>query len=278
MDKELNKIITVMKQTHGRDISLYDQSFLLKSLERRWTATGVNNNTEYCSCLEKNNTEADILYNSLHITFSHFFRNPLTFAVLEQSILPSLVSQKPEGSEIRVWSAGCAKGQEAYSMAILLSDLSEALGKEINFRIFSTDISREALTVARAGVYKQNEMQNVQIKHLNKYFIKKGKTFTILPHLRQCINFSIYDLLDQSTANPPESIYGDFDIVMCCNLLFYYKSDLQQVIIKKLQQAMSADGYLVTGETEKIFVESASKLQMIAISTTIFKNNERRGI
>jgi len=271
MNKDLDKIIMVMKQRHDRDISIFDQSFLLKSLERRWIATGVNNTAEYCSCLEENHTEADAFYSSLHITFSQFFRNPLTFALLEQLILPNLISHRPDGREIRIWSAGCSNGQEAYSMGMLLSDLAETSGKEIRFRIFATDILQEALAAGRAGVYDQNAVQNVKLKHLNKYFTMQGETYTIVPQLRQYISFSTYDLLDLSSANPPESIYGDFDIVMCSNLLFYYKSNWQLVIIKRLQQAISAIGYLVTGEAEKTLVENTTKLQMIFTSNCCFK-------
>lgn len=271
MNKDLDKIITLMKQTHGRDISVYDPSFLFKSLERRWVATGVNNAAEYCCCLEKNNTEAEAFYSSLHITFSQFFRDPLTFALLEQLIIPSIISHRPDGREIRIWSAGCSTGQEAYSMAMLLSDFAEACDKEISLRIFATDISQESLAAGRAGMYDKNAVQNVKIKYLNKYFTKQGEAYTIVPQLRKYICFSTYDLLDLSTANPPESIYGDFDIVMCSNLLFYYKPNLQQVIIRKLQQTMSVAGYLVTGEAEKTLIENATKLQMVDMRTAAFK-------
>jgi len=254
---------------------MYDQFFLAKSLERRLIATGVKNAAEYCSYIEKNNTEADVLYRSLHITFSQFFRDSITFALLEQLIIPSLIANKPDGREIRIWSAGCANGQEAYSIAMLLSDYAETSGKKISFRIFATDISQEALVLGRAGVYDQNAVQNVKMKHLYKYFSKQGETYSVVPQLKQWVNFSAYDLLDKATVNPPESIYGDFDIVMCSNLLFYYKPDLQQVIINKIQQAMTATGYLVTGEAEKRIVENESKLQTLLTSTAIFRNNVR---
>lgn len=275
---DIDNIISVMKKTYGRDISIYDPAFLLHSMEKRWVATGVNNAGEYCNYLEKNNTEADVFYIFLHINYSQFFRNPLTFALLEQIVFPSIIAHKPEGSEIRIWSAGCAKGQEAYSLAMLLSDLAEACGKELRFRIFATDISREALDAGMAGIYDQSAVQDVKIKHLNKYFTKQDKTYTTIPQLRQSINFSVYDLLDLSTSNPPESIYGDFDIVMCCNLLIYYKPDLQQLIINKLRKAMSTTGYLVTGEAEKSLVENVSKLKMIDVPAAVFKGNKRREI
>lgn len=278
MSDELKIIKTFMKQTYGRDISIYDKSFLIKSLERRCIATGVNNIFDYCRCLERNNSEADDFFSSLNISYSRFFRNPLTFALLEQSVLPELISSKPKGSEIRIWSAGCSSGQEAYSMAILFSDLIEVIGKDVRLRIFATDISQETLVEGRAGLFDKNALQNVKLKHLNKYFTKEGETYRIVSQLKQFISFSTYDLLDLSSVNPPESIYGDFDIVMCSNLLFYYTFKLQQLIIKKLQLAISNTGYLVTGEAEKKIIENVSKLQMLTTSTGVFKNSKRRGI
>ena len=271
MNKEVNEIIRVMNQTHGREIAMYDESFLVKSLEKRRIATGVKTAVEYRRYLEENSTEADAFYSSLNITYSEFFRNPLTFALLEQWILPRLISQKSGGGEIRVWSAGCSAGQEAYSIAMLLDKLDAAGGKAIRFRIFATDTSQSALALARDGVYDKDAVQNVRLKQLHNYFTMKGETYTIASRLRDSVNFSTYDLLDKFSANPPESIYGDFDIVFCCNLLFYYKPDFQHFILQKVQQSMSAMGYLVTGEAERAFVEKIDRLQMVAPPAAVFQ-------
>lgn len=276
MIEELSCFITFMKQSFGRDISIYNDSFLLKTLTRRWIEIGVNNFSEYYRVLNNNNKEADAFYSSLNITYSQFFREGNTFSVLEQTILPAMISNKLDGSEIRIWSAGCSNGQEAYSIAILLSELAEFGGKSIKIRIFATDISEKALAIAKAGVFDQNEVQNLKFRYLNKYFVKQDKTYTILPKLKQLISFSYYDLLNLSSAYPPESIYGDFDLVMCSNLLFYYKANLQLLIIKKLQKSISSNGYLVTGEAEKSIIENATKLNISAIPVPIFKNYERR--
>lgn len=275
MNKELNQIIMLMNHIHGRDISIYDESFLEKSLERRRDITGALKVSEYRSYLEGNSNEADAFYNSLIITYSDFFRNPITFALMEQVILPELINQKPDGGEIRVWSAGCSAGQEPYSIAMLLSELNATNDKMIRFRIFATDTSQAALEFASDGVFDQEAVQNVKIYLLNKYFTKKGETYTIVPQLRQSINFSYYDLLDYSSANPPESIYGDFDIVFCSNLLFYYRPDIRQSMIEKIHKSISAIGYLVTGEVERSFVEKATKIQPVAIPSAIFQRNRR---
>jgi chemotaxis methyl-accepting protein methylase len=190
--------------------------------------------------------------------------------MLEQNIYPTIVARKPEGGEVRVWSAGCATGQEAYSIAIQLSEIIENNRKNLNVRIFATDISDKALDAARTGKYNSGEIQNVKIEYLNKYFVSSDETYTIIPRLRQRINFIKYDMLDLSSANPPESIYGDFDIVMCNNMLMYYESNAQRVIIDKIKQAVSPTGYLVTGEVEKKIVENDSMLKMISAYGPIF--------
>ena len=268
---EVNEIIRVMNQIHGIDISMYDESFLLKSLGKRWIATGVKTAAAYLRYLEENSTEAAGFYNSLNINYSEFFRNPLTFALLEQWILPRLISQKAVGGEIRVWSAGCSSGQEAYSIAMLLDKLTTSGAKPIRVRIFATDTSQSALALARDGVYDKNTVQNVRLKELHNYFTAKGDTYTIASRLRERVNFSTYDLLDQSSANPPESIYGDFDIVFCSNLLFYYKPDIRHSILQKVQHSMSGMGYLVTGEAERAFVEKIDRLQLVAPPAAIFQ-------
>lgn len=278
MNKEVNEIMRVMNQIHGKEISMYDESFLIKSLEKRWGEIGVETSTAYCKYLEENSAEADVLFRSLNINYSEFFRNSLTFALLEQLILPKLINQKSCGSEIRVWSAGCSAGQEPYSIAILLDKLTTTSEKSIRFRIFATDTCQSALVMAREGLYDADAVQNIKLKQLRDYFTKRGETYTISPSLRDNITFSTYDLLDKFSANPPGSIYGDFDIVFCSNLLFYYKPDIRHFILQKVQQSMSENGYLVTGEAERGLVEKIGRLQMVAPPAAIFQIKNMRGI
>lgn len=276
MDKDINQLITAIKECLGRDISTYDQVFLRKVLDSALRRTGFRRVDDYCSYIKKNSYEAEELYTSLHITFSQFFRNPLIFAILEQSVIPRIISNKAADRKIRIWSAGCSYGQEPYSIAMLLMDFAESSGIEIPFQIFATDISEEALAAARAGVYNESAVQEIKLRQLNKYFTRQGKNYIISPQLKQYISFSNYDLFDLATANPPESIYGDFDIVFCCNLLIYYKFDAQKYIIKKLQQTLSDTGYIVTGETEKILLVKSGQLQRVDIPSTVFKYSKGR--
>ncbi len=275
MREALFRITGVMKTKYGKDISAYDPAFLIKSVEKRVLATGVCGADAYGHYLLDNAAEAKAFFDSLHITYSQFFREPLTFALLEQYVLPTIVAGKPEGSEVRVWSAGCAGGQEAYSVAMLLSDMALNGGTDIRYRIIATDICEASLALGRGGIYEQSAMQDIRDKHLKRYFTRQDGMYRISPRLLRNVSFSHYDLLDTATLNPPESIFGDFDIVLCCNLLIYYTDELQRFIVQKLKSAVAKGGYLITGEAERSLVEKASKLKTVSIPPAVFMNHPR---
>lgn len=271
-DHTVLEMIQIMKETYQKDLSIYDEVFLVKSLERRILGMDISL-LDYPSYLQANRHEADALMASFQITYSQFFRNSLTFAVLEQLVLPHLLSQKPANGEIRVWSAGCSTGQEAYSIGILLEELIQASSKPMRFRIFATDLSRDVLDTAGTGIYDEESIANIRMKYLKNYFTKKGDTYAVDPGLKEKINFSEYDLLDSHSSNPPDSIFGDFDIIFCCNLLFYYRADVRRVIVKKLKRSLAQGGYLVTGEAESILMGKDEELKMLSSGAPIFQVN-----
>jgi chemotaxis protein methyltransferase CheR len=269
--KDLRQLIEAICQVDGKEISLYDESFLLKSLETRLTLTSSKTAAEYLARLNDDKTEAGEFNRSLNITFSEFFRNPLAFALLEHLILPRLIEEKSGREEIRIWSAGCAAGQEIYSIAILLDELSYTRGKPISLRMFATDRSETELELARKGVYDYAAVQHVRLKHVRAYFSQKGENFFIIDRFKDSIDFSLHDLLDQHSASPPASIFGDFDIVFCSNLLFYYRPEIQQLILGQVYRSLSKNGCLVTGEAEGAIVEKTGAFSMIAPLATVYK-------
>jgi chemotaxis methyl-accepting protein methylase len=231
----------------------------------------------YRDCLRENRTEAESLLDSLRITYSEFFRNPLTFALLEQRVLPALIERKAlTGEEIRIWSAACAAGEEPYSIAILLDQIASATGKAIPARIFATDIGEEGLATARVGSYNASALRNVTLKHLQDCFTSRGDRYCILPRLRENIHFSAYDLLDERTSCPPSSIFGEFDLIFCNNMLFYYRVEIRSFLIAKLQRCMAPEGYLASGEAEREIVGTASGLRAVFPYAAIFTRRNRR--
>jgi chemotaxis protein methyltransferase CheR len=269
-----------MLRFHGRDISAYDEAFLLKSLEKRLTATGIGSPADYSEYLLGNASEAETLSCSLDISFSEFFRNQLTFALLEQLILPGIISEKERNGrgEIRVWSAGCAAGQEAYSVAILLDELTaDRRNNAVSFRLFATDRSASELELARQGTYDSAAVRNVRQRHVQRYFISKEESYQVVDDLKARVDFSSYDLLDERLGCPSESIYGDFDIVFCGNLLFYYRPKIRQFILNKIYRCLSPGGYLVTGEAEREIVAQHECFRAIVTPSAVFQKSTPLG-
>ena len=255
----LIEIVDLTSKTHGLDLSPFDETFFAKSLDKRLAATQAATQAAYAERLTHDYSEAVALLHSLKIVYSEFFRNQLAFALLEQQILPSLIEerQKSGSGEIRVWSAGCASGQEAWSVAILLAELTGGRESPVSYRIIATDLSESDLDLASCGVYSADAIGNVRSRHLREYFSRKGDSFTIAPRLRERVDFLPYDLLDENTTCPPESIFGNFDLVLCSNVLFYYRPEMQRLILSKVWRCLASGGHLLTDQSEQRIVTKA---------------------
>ena len=268
----LEAVIAVMGQTHGRDVSIYNESFLAKSLEKRRQAAACATPTTYLQFLAEDAAEAEAFQRSLRVIYSEFFRNPLAFALLEQLILPGLIEGKVRSQgEIRIWSAGCAAGQEAWSVAMLLDELAAAGARPVPFRIFATDLSETDLDLARCGVYSTAAVGNVRLRHLHSCFSRQGDTYAIAARLKERVDFSLYDLLDGGTTCPPECIYGNFDLVLCSNVLLYYRPEVLRFMLNKLRRSLAPGGYLITGEAERQMVSSVDGFRAVAAHASVFR-------
>jgi chemotaxis methyl-accepting protein methylase len=250
--------IALLRQAHGLDIACYSESFLSRSFARRWQGMAGMTSVGYREMLGRDRGEAEAFVQSLSIHHSQFFRDPLVFAMLEQRLLPGLASAKEASDypEIRAWSAGCAAGEEAYSVAILLSELCDRFEVPIRFRLFATDNSEQQLALACTGSYASSAMGNVNLRHLGRWFVHLEDNYVIAPELRERVDFSLHGLLDEHSVSPSASIFGGFDLILCCNLLFYYRPEDQERILKKLRRGLAPDGYLVTGEAEREIVQA----------------------
>lgn len=251
---EINLAITnLVFEAYGTDLSKYDASFLNKSIQKRITDTFCDSLESYFIYLENSYLERELLVLSMQVNYSIFFRNTFTFAILEHIILPSIISQKKASKqkEIRIWSSACASGQETYSLAILLNELSTVNNEEINYRIFATDYSEQRINEALLGQYSDTNLQHASMNRVNQWFVHHGNKYTVKEDLKKHIDFSVFDLLNEELSCPAASIFGDFDIVMCANLLFYYQPVYQKKIIEKALHSLNSNGYLITSETER---------------------------
>lgn len=235
------------------DLSKFDENFLNKSLQKRFAQTDCFSEESYREFLEENKNERECLIDSLQISYSEFFRNSLTFSVLEKIILPALLfnNSNTRRKEIRIWSAACAAGQETYSISMLLTEIKNGMNETNNFRIFATDQSKLQVDEAQRGVYCKAALENVSLKRINQWFTNEGDTYAVKEKLKVNIDFSVFDLFSEQFTSPPSSIFGEFDLVICANLLFYYKPEFQNKILGKAANCLANGGYLVTGESER---------------------------
>ena len=270
MKKDNKPIIKLLLQLDNFDASVYDDSFLRKTIENRIAETHCESELAYYDYMQQNQFEALEFIRSLTVSYTEFFRNPLTFAVLEKNLLPNLYHKKANSKqkEIRIWSTACASGQETYSLAMLLSEYGNK--EAVNYRIFATDKSEIQIEAAQKGIYPLSALSLINIKRLNKYFTKQGELYTIIPELKENIEFSTFDLLDKELLCPQSSIFGNFDIIFCANILFYYKAQQQKEIISKLKKSLSKDGYLITGETERNIL-TQNRLEEVITQSAVFR-------
>jgi chemotaxis protein methyltransferase CheR len=268
MEDEENIIAQLEGQ--GVDVSIFDDSFLLKSLKKRMTLSGNHTVKDYCNYLQQIEDEASIFLDSLNVNFSEFFRNTLAFACLEQIVLPKLIEKKRKGKEIRIWSAACSAGQEAYSIAILFDELIERTKSNKGYRIFATDINQKELIKSKKGVYNRSVVGNVTLNRIQTYFTQRGETFTIRPNLKKHIDFSFFDLLQGDLLSPSTSIFGEFDLVFCSNLLFYYNPESRQRILEKITNNLAPGGYLITDNAEREIVKG-NGFREVFVNSAIFQ-------
>ena len=254
------------------DLSVYDTTFLEKIISSRMEFTDCKTADDYLCLLGNHSDELTGLLHQLNNSYSEFFRNPITFSFLEQIIFPQIINSavKNHTGEMRIWSAGCAAGQEPYSLAILLNDYKNKHQANLSYRIFATDNSVETLEYAGKGIFDLKTIKNTRLEFAEKYFRQNGENFTLSPKLKEQVDFSYYDLLDKDSSSPSSAIFGDFDIVMCCNVLFYYQAEVRQMILQKFLRSLKPGGFLITGEAETGIVESFAGFRKYMSPTAIF--------
>ena len=166
--------------------------------------------------------------------------------------MPAIIREKTQARDqsLRVWSAGCARGEEPYSLAILIYELLRKEEAAMHLHLFATDIDGSALADAGKALYPLSSVENVKHRLLTKYFTQEGTSFRLIPEIKKLVTFSLYDMLDKKRGVPPESIFGAFDLVICRKLLIYFNTEYQETIFEKLYHSLAKNGILILGEAE----------------------------
>ena len=243
---ELKLLLEGLRKAHGVDFGSYKESTIVRRLKRRMGATGRLTVGEYRRYLEDNPEEYSNLVNSLLIKVTEFFRDPGHFEYLQNEVLPGLVEEARKGNRgLRIWSAGCATGEEAYSLAIALS---EVLGNEtgsFNARIFATDVDAGAVEFARRGVYSASAVRGLSEERLERYFDQSDGRYAVKKPVRRLIVFGEHDL---SRRSP----FPNMDLCVSRNVLIYFAPELQRRALQLFAYSLRNGGALVLGKAETV--------------------------
>jgi len=252
MNNDLKRILNYLKEKRSFDFSGYRTSMVERRVKHRFPSIKCKSYHAYFHYLQENPDELDNLLDVLTINVSRFFRDTLAFEYIVDRVLPAIIHPKKGTTDrsLRIWSAGCAMGEEPYSIAILIHEFLEKESLDFQVNIFATDIDGKILKKAQKATYPFESIKNVKYRLLKKYFTAKGKSFQLIPKIRDLVSFSAYDLLDKKSYAPPESIFGSFDMVLCRNVLIYFNMEYQDLIFDKLYRSLAKNGYLVLGEAE----------------------------
>ena len=272
MEPILDQLLAELNTARGIDFSGYRSNFLKRRIAARMAHTQCDSLSQYLNLIRSDPSECDRLIDTIGINFSLFFRDPIVFEILARTVLPRLLKQKQDArkSEIRVWSAGCAAGEEPYSVAILLN---EALKGENNiaYSIFATDIDRGALKQAASATYPRESLEHTKLGILDKYFAPHGDGYRLRPFIRKAVHFSREDLTSPGKLAPAESVFGTFDIILCRNLMIYFKHELKIPILNKLCKSLAKGGYLFLGDSDSISREIKPRLKTIDPGNRIYQ-------
>lgn len=262
-----------LKRSRNIDLGGYRRATLRQRLADRMEQAGIPDPSEYLLRLYSDPAECDRLIGVLAVNVTSFFRDPVVFEVLAQSVLPDIVSKaaRRKSREVRVWCAGCATGEEAYSVAMLLHGALKNEGRPVRPLVFGTDINEKSLQAAQRGLYRREKMENVKLGVLDRYFIPDGEEQEVHPEIKNMVTFFADDLTAGERFAPAQSVFGGFDLVLCRNVLIYFSKELQEAVLGKLHRSLDAGGILVLGPAEFLGGPAARGFRTIDVRNRIFR-------
>lgn len=263
------KILVLIKKLTGHDFSLYKENTINRRIGRRMTVLQIDNISDYLEYIQKNPHEANVLFKEFLINVTNFFRDPKAFESFKKNITSELLEKKDDGDTLRIWVPGCSTGEEIYSIAIIIQEYIETARKIFDVQLFGTDIDKEAIEIARSGIYPSTISSEISPERLKKFFLKKDDSYMINRDIREMVVFAPHDLL----KDPP---FINLDVISCRNVLIYMNKDAQKKLLSSFSYGLNREGILFLGPSESIgsFMDSFITLDG---KWKIYKNiSERR--
>jgi two-component system CheB/CheR fusion protein len=259
----LGGIFQLLRKTTGVDFTHYRQSTILRRIHRRMLVNRIDNLRAYLRFAQKNPSETGALYQDLLINVTSFFRNPRVFDTLKSDVFPTLLGNRGPESAIRIWTPGCASGEETYSVAIALLEFLGDKASETPFQLFGTDVSESSVAKARSGSYPDNIQGDVSAERLRRFFSRSETGYRVSKTIRDRCIFAQHNLLN----DPP---FSQMDLLCCRNLLIYLEPPLQTRAISLFHYALRPGGYLMLGTSEGVGA-ATSMFTQEGRETKIFK-------
>ncbi|MEW6150237.1 MAG: CheR family methyltransferase, partial [Pseudomonadota bacterium] len=241
----LFRIADILRSRTGNDFHGYKQNTFLRRVQRRMQVVRIDDIAAYADFLRNDNDEAQHLFNDLLIGVTEFFRDKREFEVLEDQIIPKIFEGKGAGQQVRVWVLGCATGEEAYSIAILLREHMARMDSVPQVQVFATDIDGRALATARVGRYRTNIEADMTGERLTRWFVREGDTYSVVKELREMCIFSQHNVIKDAP-------FSRLDLVSCRNLLIYLNAEFQNRVIPLFHFALLPERYLFLGNSENV--------------------------
>ncbi len=249
------KILVLVKSRTGHDFSLYKESTINRRIGRRMAVLQIENISEYLEYIQKNPHEANVLFKEFLINVTSFFRDPESYESFKTNITSKILEKKVDGDVLRIWVPGCSTGEEIYSIAIIIREYMENTEKIFDVQLFGTDIDKDAIEMARSGIYPPTISSEITPERLKKFFLKKEDNYQINKDIREMVIFAPHNLL----KDPP---FINLDIISCRNVLIYMNKDAQKKVLSSFSYGLNPEGILFLGPSESIgsFLDSFKTL------------------
>ena len=242
-EETLSHIYTILKNASGIDFTYYKRSTILRRIERRMLVTHTSSLPEFARLLGDSQEEVNTLVKEILIGVTNFFRDPAFFEKLKYNAIYKIVERAKEDEPIRVWSAGCSTGEEAYSIAILFQEVMDELQVKRDVKIFATDVDSRAIEQAGKGIFSENIIDDVTPNRLAKLFLKVGDQYHISKSIRRMIVFATHNMF----SDPP---FGKLDLISCRNVMIYFQPVMRRGLFAIFHSALKNGGFLFMGKSE----------------------------
>jgi two-component system CheB/CheR fusion protein len=241
----LERILDKIREARNFDFRQYKRATLLRRIERRMLDRHCGSLAEYAELLDASPDEHDALLSSMLIKVTSFFRDPEVWDTLRRKVLPSIAAAKGPGQEIRVWSVGCATGEEAYSVAMVASEALGGAAASATVKVFGTDVDEAALAAARRGIYPKVGLAELSPERRDRFFTPMAEGFSVRSDLRRMVVFGVNNLVRDAPISR-------LDLLVCRNVFIYLDAQLQKRVLSRFHYALRPNGFLVLGKSELI--------------------------